>query len=335
MLVFLKKKLYARDMERHYNVITVGESTIDAFMQLAHAHADAHLDSESNGLCFRFGEKIEVDQYQFAIGGNATNVAVGLSRLGLKATLCAEIGDDEFSLKIRNTLANEHIERVLVHQVPGASNFSVVINFKGDRTLFVENVKREHNFQFNDVTADMVYLTSLAEEWKEPYKKVLAFVKEQHAALAFNPGTRQLREGKDIVHEVLKKTHLVFVNKEEAELLVYDKETQEHDEAYVQELLTKIRKLGPHVVVITDGKRGSYALEDRGKFYKHATEPGEIVERTGAGDAYTAGFLAACQYGLSLPKAMAWGSWNATSVVSKVGAQAGLLTKEKMEEKVK
>src|SRR5215469_11352641 len=128
-------------MDRHYQVITVGESTIDAFMTLAHANSDAHLDGKNNGLCFRFGEKIDVERYTFTIGGNATNVAVGLSRLDLKAALCAEIGDDEFSLKIRNCLATEHVERVLVHQVPGQSNFSVIINFKGDRTLFVEDIR--------------------------------------------------------------------------------------------------------------------------------------------------------------------------------------------------
>lgn len=322
-------------MNRHYNVITVGESTIDAFMTMAHANSDAHLDRENGALCFRLGEKIDVERYDFTIGGNATNVAVGLSRLGFKATLCTEIGDDEFSLKIRNVLANEHIERLLMSQVKGPSNFSVIINFKGDRTIFAENVSRQHDFHFDDVTADFVYLTSLGNEWRKPYQMTLEFVHKQKAKLAFNPGILQLREGKDIIHEVLKDTSLLFINKEEAELLLHEKETQEHEEAYIKELMTKVQKLGPKVIVVTDGKRGSYALDEKGGFYKHPIYEGPIVERTGTGDAYSAGFLAATLHGLSVPKAMDYGSWNATSVVSKIGAQAGLLTKEQMEEKVK
>ncbi len=322
-------------MNRDYSVITVGESTIDAFMTLAHANSDAHLDSENNGLCFRFGEKIDVERYTFTIGGNATNVAVGVSRLGLKSTLCTEIGDDEFSLKIRNVLATEHIERVLVHQVKGPSNFSVVINFKGDRTLFVEDVKREHDFQFNDVTADLVYLTSLADEWKKPYETALEFAEKNNSKIAFNPGSRQLRDGKDIVHAVLKKTDMLFLNKEEAEILLGDNETTEHDEAYMKELLMKILELGCRTVVITDGKRGSYAMDNENEFHKQHIQEGKIVERTGAGDAYTSGFLAATLHGLNLEQAMVWGSWNATSVVGKIGAQAGLLSKEQMEQKVK
>jgi ribokinase len=322
------------DIIRHYNVITVGESTIDAFMTMAHANTDAHVDKENNGLCFRFGDKIDVERYDFTIGGNATNVAVGLSRLGLKATLCTEIGDDEFSLKIRNVLATEHIERVLVRQVKGPSNFSVIINFKGDRTLFVEDCTREHDFQFEGVTADVVYFTSLGNEWKKPYRTALEFVHKVNAKIAINPGSRQLKEGKDMVHEVMQQAWMLFLNKEEAELLLYDKETPEHELSYVKDLLLRIKKLGPKIVVITDGKKGSYALDEKGDFHHQGIHPGKIVERTGAGDGYTAGFIAASLNKLSVPEAMDWGSWNAASVVGKVGAQAGLLTKEKMEEKI-
>lgn len=323
-----------KDMTRHYNVITVGESTIDAYMTLAHANTDAHLDKSNGGLCFRFGEKIDVERYNFTIGGNATNVAVGLSRLGLKATLCTEIGDDEFSLKIRNVLANEHIERLLIRQVAGPSNFSVIINFKGDRTLFVEDVERDHDFHFDDVTADVVYLTSLANEWKTPYKRALDFVRKTNACIAFNPGGRQLRDGKELVHEVLEHTNMLFVNKEEAELILEGKETMENDETYIKNMLKKIRKLGPKTVVITDGKKGSYSIDDKDSFYKERCQDGPIVERTGAGDAYTSGFIAASLYSMSIQKAMEWGAWNSTSVVGQIGAQAGLLTKEAMEVKV-
>lgn len=321
-------------MVRHYNVITVGETTIDAFMTLADVKKSMRSDAENGGVCFNLGAKIDVDKYDFEIGGNATNVAVGLTRLGVKATLVSETGDDEFSMKIRNCLAKERIERTFVTETPGASNFSVIINFKGDRTIFVQDVERKHDFHLTDVTADMVYLTSLGREWKTPYKKVLDFIEESGASLAFNPGSTQLREGKDIIHQVLKKTKMVFLNKEEAEIILTDKQTMDNDREYIHKLMEKIQKLGPCTVILTNGKRGSYALDDKGEFHYHSTLDGQVVERTGAGDAYTSGFMAASLYGLSLPKAMEWGSNNATSVVGKVGAQPGLLSKEEMEERV-
>jgi sugar/nucleoside kinase (ribokinase family) len=321
-------------MTRHYNVITVGEATIDAFMTLEQATKSMHMEGENGGVCFRHGSKIIVDRYDFEIGGNATNVAVGLNRLGVKSTLVAEVGDDEFSIKIRNCLANERIERTFITETPGPSNFSVIINFNGDRTIFAQNVERKHDFHLVDVTADLIFLTSLGNDWKNPYKKVLQFIDETGTSLAFNPGSRQLKEGKELVLKVLEKTQMVFLNKEEAEIILTGKQTMENDREYIHGLMEKVQKLGPATVVVTNGKRGSYALDGKGEFHYHNTLGGEVVERTGAGDAYTSGFLAASLYGLSLPKAMEWGSQNASSVVGKVGAHPGLLSKVDMEERV-
>ena len=321
-------------MNRHYNVITVGESTIDAFMTLEHANTAMHMEGENGGVCFRHGAKIDVDRYDFEIGGNATNVAVGLTRLGVKSTLVSETGDDEFSIKIRNCLAKERIERTFIVETPGPSNFSVIINFNGDRTIFVQDVERKHEFHLYDVTADMIYLTSLGREWKGAYNKILEFVEKTGTSLVFNPGSRQLREEKDMMHKVLEKSKMVFINKEEAEIILTDKQTMENSREYIHELMKKIQKLGPCTVVLTNGKRGSYALDDKGEFHFHNTLDGKVVERTGAGDAYTSGFLAASLYGMSLPTAMEWGSQNATSVVGKVGAHPGLLSKHEMEERV-
>jgi len=318
--------------ENRYDVISIGETTIDAFMTLHRATEQCHLDPETGILSFKHGEKIDVDAYEFCLGGNATNVAVGLTRLGIKTGLCSEIGDDILSLNIRNFLVKENVERLLVKQTTGAaSSFSVILNFQEDRTIFNQNVERKHDFDLDGMTCPFVYLTSMGEEWESPYKKALQFIEENKAVLAFNPGSRQLREGKDVIKYVLKKTSILFVNKEEAELILFKKETTKDDIEYVKELLQKIQKLGPKTVVITDGKKGSYALSEHGEFYSQDVTPGKIVERTGAGDGFTSGFIAASLYGLSVPQCMEWGASNATGVVSKIGAEAGLLTKLEME----
>lgn len=330
------KHLYPSQPDRHYSVITVGEATIDAFMTLAEPKS-LHSDGAHGGVCFKLGDKIDVDKYDFTIGGNATNVAVGLTRLGIKSTLAAETGDDEFSIKIRNCLASEHIERLWVNQIHGASNFSVIINYGGDRTIFVQDVQREHDFQFEDIMADWVYITSLGREWQEPYKRSVEFAKKNKAKIAFNPGSRQLHDGKETVRYVLKHTDTLFVNKEEGEHLLHGEKIKDspNNKEYIEELLTKLTKLGPKMVVLTNGKHGSYAIDERGKCFFREMAPGKAVERTGAGDAFASGFLAATVHGSGLPDAMQWGSLNAASVVAHIGAQAGLLTREEIEELIK
>lgn len=319
-------------MSRQYDVITVGETTMDAFMTLDENNKKCRVTTD-NELCFRHGEKINVEKYDFAMGGNATNVAVGISRLGLNVAPCTEIGDDEFSIKIRNWLAQEHIERLLMIQTPGQTNFSVVINFQTDRTIFVQDVTRKHEFHFDEVAARCVYLTSLGETWEDAYTTALAFAREQKALLAFNPGHLQIKKGGKVVREVLSQTDLLFVNKEEAELLLMHHYGEKDDDSdqYIQHLAEKLQKKGVKIVIITNGKDGSYVLDRSGKLYKKEMHPGEPVERTGAGDAYASGFLAATLHGLPIEKAMKWGSINAASVVSKVGAETGLLKKEEIE----
>jgi len=322
-------------MVRHYNVITIGESTVDAFMTIHNAKTQVRL--EDGNLCFEHGKKIDVDRYDFCLGGNATNVAVGLTRLGLKATLCTEMGDDEFSFIIRNGLAKEHVDRLFVSQTKKApSNFSVIINFQSDRTIFVHDVEREHEFELIDVSADYLYLTSMGRDWQTPYRKALDFIKENEGTkLAFNPGSKQLYEGREVVESVIKKADILFVNKEEAEQLLFDKEPKDSSDsnAYLRKLLTGLQQKGAKLVVVTNGQHGSYALDEQGEFYFRGMYPGKPIERTGAGDSFATGFLAATIQGLSVKKAIGWGSANAASVVQKIGAQAGLLTKDEMEEK--
>lgn len=323
-------------MARHYDVITVGEATIDAYMTIHDTAARVHFDSEEKELHFKHGEKINVERYDFSIGGNATNVAVGVSRLGLRAALCAETGDDEFSIKIRNTLATENIERVLVNQTHGASNFSVIINFKKDRTIFVQDAHRGHNFDFDEVSAKYVYLTSLGYDWEAAYLKTLDFAIENKSIIVFNPGHLQLQHGKEIIHKVLKSTDFLFVNKEEAELILFNHYNKKIDNSdrYEKELCEELQRLGAKTVVLTNGKYGSAALSESGDFYTEDLYPGVVVERTGAGDGFASGFLAATVGGMDLKTSMKWGSINAASVVGKIGAQAGLLTKDQMEEKL-
>src|SRR3989344_495282 len=186
-------------MTLHYDfdVICVGNAKIDSFLTLREANDHLRLMEETNELCIKFGEKITVGKTEILLGGNAANVAVGVSRLGLKAGLVAEIGIDEFAQKIINTLSKEKVDISNVKQTEGQqSSFSTIINFKGERTIFSKHVKRSHDFNFENVSTKWIYLTSLGEEWLSAYSKTVDFVKKVGCHLAFNPGTLQIAAGK-------------------------------------------------------------------------------------------------------------------------------------------
>jgi len=282
---------------------------------------------ETNELCIKFGEKIIVDKAEILTGGDAANVAVGTSRLGLNTSIVAEIGKDEFAQKIINTLKNENVNIENVCESEGQqSSFSTIINYKGERTIFSEHVKREHNFNFDNISTKWVYLTSLGENWLNAYDKTANFVKETKCNLAFNPGTLQL-ENKENIKNILLIVSLLLVNKEEAEEIL----GFPHGQKNIEELIIGLQKLGPKITVITDGKNGSFAATSEGTMLNEKIVKTEVIERTGAGDAYSSGFISALIFNRPIAEAMSWGTKNSASVIAKIGAQAGLLRKADFE----
>ncbi len=174
----------------NYHVLTIGDAKLDAFLSLEDTNEKVRLDQKTGELCFKHGEKICVSNTYISLGGNAANVCVGLTRLGIKATIAAEIGDDEFALKITNSLGKEHIDKSFIRQTHGKpSSITVAINFKNDRTLFSEHIHRTHEFHYHDSSFEWIYLTSLGDEWTHAYTKAIAYVHDKPCSLAFNPGT--------------------------------------------------------------------------------------------------------------------------------------------------
>lgn len=319
-----------------FDCITVGNAIIDSFLTIHDTHA--RLDETTGELCFKHGQKIHVESAEFLLGGNACNVSVGLARIGLRTALIAELGDDEFSLKITNGLAKELVSEELLIKTKGAqSSFAIGINFKGERTLFVEHVKRAHNFHFEGVTSAWMYLTSLGQEWEAPYEKALAYKKSQNIKLAFNPGTYQLQMMGEMVSKVIEQTDILFVNKEEAMIISnfqfpIPKEQGESED--IKQLLQKLHEMGAKIVVVTDGLKGSYVYDGQQSFHV-GLFPDTCIERTGAGDAYASGFLGSVIRGNSFEVSGQWGAVNAASVVEHIGAQKGLLSDEEIEKKLK
>ncbi len=82
-----------------------------------------------------------------------------------------------------------------------------------------------------------------------------------------------------------------------------------------------------HTIVITDSIKGSYASDGTNMLFM-PSYPIEAKAKTGAGDAYTSGFLSAIIHGKDTQEAMMWGTSNASGVIQKFGAQEGLLSKK-------
>lgn len=231
------------------------------------------------------------------------------------------LGNDSEGRDLTEALRNEGVDhRYVTVDKKHGTNYSTVLNFKGERTILVYHQPRTYVFPTHLPKTRWVYYTSIGKKHERYEKGMLAWLaKHPETNMTFNPGTHQLRRGLASLRPAIKRSHVFIVNKEEAELLMDD------GVQTVTKLMVFFKQIGPNIVIITDGSKGSWAY-DGIDMWRLPMFPGEAVERTGAGDSYGTGVTNALLEGKSLPEAMRWGTANGRSVVLQIGPQAGLLT---------
>lgn len=305
-----------------FDLLSVGDANLDAFILPSESEALCDLNTKECLIAFSYADKIPVKSLEFSVGGNAANNAVGTKRLGVNSATVLTLGDDSTGLQIIDGLKNEGVDLTYVVQQPSTySNFNVVVTYTGERTIFTYHAPRSYEFPVQLPKVPWVYLTSLGESFRPFYNHMIEWlIKNPEVNLAFNPGSWQLRSGMESIGNIMKMTKLIFVNKQEAEKLT----GFENKDEVTKELLVALSNLGPKKVVITDGGNGSFAFDGQ-KCWHCPTLPVDAYERTGAGDAFGSGFLAAVIKGKQFDEALVWGTVNSASVIGYTGAQKGLL----------
>ncbi|HTL39830.1 MAG TPA: carbohydrate kinase family protein [Methylomirabilota bacterium] len=309
-----------------YDIVSVGDTTIDAFIELHEASVHCAVDHTNCQLCLSFADKVPYEKLTMLPAGNSTNNAVGSARLGMKNAFVATVGDDENGHKILRELKSEGIDTNFINVQKGVqTNFHFVLSFQGERTILIKHNKFEYKLP-HGLNTEWMYFSSMAAGTEKFHKEVERFLeKNPNIKLSFNPGTFQMRMGVSKLKGIYARTEILFLNREEAQL-VLKMQTRN-----VKSLLKGLHKLGAKIAVITDGRQGSYASNGSSKIWYMDEFVGPHVESTGAGDAYATAFTAAIFYGKPLSEALAWGTTNGGHVVMYVGPHAGLQTKSQIE----
>lgn len=324
-----------------FDLISIGDSVVDTFIPLTDAKV---LNSDgSDMLALRFGDKIPVGDSVSLVAGNAANNAIGSSRLGLKTAIYTNVGDkdeEQFDQRIVAKFKLENVDtRYVIHDETLPSNHHIVLNFKGERTILIHH--QPWKFNLPDLEKSRwVYLTSMAPSYVESnvIEQLINYIGRNGVKLVYQPGTFQIKQGVKKQNRPLSLCEVFFVNLEESKLLLGYEMSKN---VPIKKLLKGLADLGPKMVVITDGEKGSYGIDavpagrQGEKYYQLGVFPAKLVEMTGAGDSYATGVLAGLFHGKDLSEAMRWGAANGSSVVEQVGPQAGLLTFNQMQDKLK
>ncbi|MBD3365808.1 hypothetical protein GF360_00490 [candidate division WWE3 bacterium] len=317
--------------KQQLDLLTIGDTSIDLFMKIDENFVwDVYPDTEED-LCFHHGSKIPVNSFETSIAGNSCNVAVGATKLGLKTAIYTELGDDSNGERVIRELQQKGvITNYCIKNKGTPTNVHSIIVYAGDRTIFSYHEPRDYKL-YSWPKPKWIFYSSLAKGFDSFQEELVQYAKDNpEIGVAFNPGSQQLREGVETLKNALEIADVLFVNKQEAQDLAQSKEEG------LEKLHGMLQELGPKVTVITLGDEGSTAhdgtkMVTEGIYEKDA----KIMDKTGAGDSYATGFIAALHYKKPLKTAMKWGAANSSHVIRKIGAIKGLLNKTQIENLVK
>jgi ribokinase len=318
------------------DILAIGDITIDAFIHIADKDArmfcPTHGPGEAHGyceLCLQFPDKVPFESMKEVAGvGNSANAAVSAARLGLRAGLVTTVGNDARGQLCVSELKKNGVDAQYVHVQKGIeTNYHYALWYQADRTILINH--HEYNYVLPHLAypPKWIYLSSLASNSFPYHLEIIKYLKENPSVkLAFQPGTFQMKLGIEKLAELYKLSAIFIVNVEEAQLIL---NTTEPD---VNILLHGIFKLGPKIVLITDGPKGAYMYDGEHSYFMPIyPDQKPPLERTGCGDAFASTFMSALALGKTPLEALVWAPINPMSVVEYVGAQEGLLTRPALE----
>lgn len=316
-----------------FDVLCVGDVVTDAFIKLLDDRASVAQTEHGPILSMPFATKIPFDHTEVLNAvGNASNAAVNFARLGLKSGLVTNVGADSAGRDIIHTLDKADVATEFVRvNAKKKSNYHFVLWYKEERTILIKH--EEYNYHWPHLRPKeipkWIYFSSISKNALEEFHDDLTdwLNENPEVKLAFQPGTFQLEAGIERLKHLYARTELVAVNREEA---VYMTGGNYDD---INDLFDKLHALGPKIIVISDGPKGSYASDGANRFKMPIyPDPKPPVERTGAGDAFTSTFVASIIHGNSVDGALQWAPISSMNVVQHVGAQAGLLSERQLAE---
>lgn len=311
-----------------FDVITIGSAVRDVFARTKDIQAIKDKKfAVGEAACFPLGSKLNLDDVQFSVGGGAINTAVTFANQGYKVAAIAKVGNDPEGRYILDNTASLSVYCDFIAQdKEHATSFAFIISLlNGSRTVFRHKGAswhlQEKNIPWIEFRAKWLYINHMAGDSHAVLPKLLEEAKSRGTQIAWNPGTTQL-ENPEELKKLMGYADLFIANQEEAAMITgiaYQKKKQ---------IFKKLDELVQGRVIMTKGAKG-VDVSDGKTLWSAGVLPlakGNIVDRTGAGDAFGSGFVAALMRKPSdIEYAIQFGSANATGVLTQWGAHNGLL----------
>lgn len=268
------------------------------------------------------GETVIGEAFHTIPGGKGANQAVAAARLGANVAMVGAVGNDDYGTVVRKILENERIfidyvvpvtDRTtgIAHIVLAEEDNSIVVVQGANALVNKSVVDRSKDLL---VKADMVVLQ--LEIPLETVKYVLAICEEHNIPVMLNPAPAQV-----LSEEILEKATYITPNEHECRIVLDDFKSP------IEDLLAKY----PNKLLMTEGSNG--VRFHNGTEIVHVPSIAvDVVDTTGAGDTFNGALAVALSEGETLQKAIRFANIAGGLSVTKLGAQGGMPTRDRVRE---
>jgi ribokinase len=260
--------------------------------------------------------------FEEACGGSAANTIVGLARLGCKVGFIGKVANDWEGKMLLEDFRREGVSTKGIIRAKAGRSGTVMgfVDEKGERALYVDpGVNDTISFEEIDMgyacQAKFIHLTSFVDEKSFEAQKRLVENLPEDVKVSLDPGELYARRGMKALNQVLERTFVFMPNSRELAILT-------GVEDYVKGA-EKMLELGVKIVAVKLGGKGCYVTDGKENHHVEAFKV-QIVDTTGAGDAFCAGFLYGLLNGKSLKECAKLGNFVASRCIMKMGARTGL-----------
>ncbi len=267
----------------------------------------------------RGGEEVGIIDVKKAPGGSAANTIVSLARLGVEVGFVGIVGTDEEGELILEEFRKEGVE-TRIRREEGYTGAAIgFIDARGERALYIYPGVNEL-LSIEDIdrgfvdTAQFLHMSSFVNKEQLEMQRELA--RRVNSKLSFSPGMLCFKYELEDLSEVIERSEVVFLSLRELTSLIKGADYEEGADI----LLNK----GAQIVCVTLGEKGCYVASRTGASHLIDAYPTNVVDTTGAGDAFASGFLYGLLHERSIHESGNLGNLVASFCIREYGCRKGL-----------
>jgi len=313
-----------------FDIITFGSATLDVFVPY-NKRLDLFTKNKKISPFLPLGEKLEGVKISFYSGGGGVNTAATFANQGFKVAYCGMVGNDFAGKFVLDDVKRSKISQRFIFKTEEKITSSSVIltGEKGKVVLPYRGAARCLDVQdipLDKLKARWFYLAPLSGKLRNSFFRIIRFAKKNNIKVFLNPSKYQLKS--PVIKKAIKQADILMLNQEEASLLTgvsFKKEKL---------IFQRINHWVKGIFIMTRGRKGSIVSD--GEFlYTAPVLKKKIVDETGTGDSFGAGFVANYMKTSNIISAIQFATANSAANLEKMGAKEGILKGGESYKKVK